>query len=107
VVFIAGGLNYPKLEKLARQTFKDVAVMDEPHQSSTKRYKDMGIKIISYPDLFTHGLYQGVSDKVRGFCTKGGIASMKTVRHPDDAENMGGIRDLLASEECPADSKKR
>jgi hypothetical protein len=60
----------------------------------TEQMRGIGVKIISYPELFTNALFSGVSPAVRGFRVKGEIGAWTKVPKPEDGEDMGGLRDL-------------
>ncbi len=99
VVFMAGGPDPRELEKITRHTFRNTPMMNAPYRSTTGQKMGRGVKIICYPDLFTHALYRGASNIVRGFHGTGEIGSMSTLPKPDDAGDMGGLRDLLTGAE--------
>lgn len=109
VVFMAGSsFSLPDLEKMTHRIFKGVPVMVSPYKTTTRQSQNAGAKIISYPELFTNALYQGASAHMRNFRASGEISALTTVRCPEKAEEMGGLRDLLEiGEENAGDVRRR
>lgn len=68
--------------------------MKAPYYSTTKNMQNLGVKILSYPELFTNTLLEGVSPAVQGFRTTGEIGPWKKVPNPGNAEDMGRLRGL-------------
>lgn len=95
VVSLSGRLSGSETESIVRERFKDFAVMRAPHTSTTAQMRTQGVKIISYPELFTNALVQGVSPIMRDFRATGNVGHMKPVPYPDHAEHMGGLQGLV------------
>lgn len=96
VVLLAGSyISLSDMERVAQRAFKGIPVMVSPYNKTTEEAKSTGVKIISYPELFTRALYQGVLTTVRTSHVTGKVEIAKTVRCPDKTEDIGGLRDLL------------
>jgi 2-methylisocitrate lyase-like PEP mutase family enzyme len=87
-------LDAREIETLTRETFKGIAYMRSVYGSTTERMRRLGVKIISYPELFTNALFSGVSPAVRGFREKGEVGPWTKVPKPENGEDLGGLRDL-------------
>lgn len=87
-------LDAREIETLTRETFKGIAYMRSVYGSTTERMRRLGVKIISYPELFTNALYSGVSPAVQGFGEKGEVGPWTKVPKPENSEDLGGLRDL-------------
>jgi 2-methylisocitrate lyase-like PEP mutase family enzyme len=98
VVFPAGLIKSTEVENMARKTFKGVATMRAPQTATTKDMQKSGIKIISYPELFTIGLLEGISSDMRDFRLTGGLGAMSKTPKPFEPKDMGGLRGLLVFE---------
>jgi 2-methylisocitrate lyase-like PEP mutase family enzyme len=96
VVYLARDrdLDAREIETLTRQAFKGVAYMRSAYGSTTERMRRLGVKIISYPELFTNALFSGVSPAVRSFREKGEVGPWTKVPKPENGEDLGGLRDL-------------
>ncbi|KAF7506774.1 hypothetical protein GJ744_011386 [Endocarpon pusillum] len=91
VVYMAGKMTLPNVEYLARKAFKDVPLMSTPQQAAIRKVKSSGVKIISYPELFTSAIHDGVTWLVQG---SGEIRPTSEKCYLDDTPKLGGLRAL-------------
>jgi 2-methylisocitrate lyase-like PEP mutase family enzyme len=91
VVFMAGRIVLSDIEYLARKAFQDVPLMSTPQQAATRKVKSLGVKIISYPELFTSAIYDGATYLVQDF---GEVRPVPGKTHLDDTTKLGGLRAL-------------
>ncbi len=95
VVFMAGTKNLKEIEHLACQAFTGVPLMTNPwHRASIRKVKNLGVKIVSYPELFTSAIHDSVAYTVQDFRETGEVRPVPETSRLDDATGLGGLRAL-------------